>query len=135
MLVVLVDTPHVRIICDPLPRIVSFVRTAEPIETLVPGAGREVVAAFDRIDRGGHGLLLDLRLAPMRDDTIGVRYGLEPTVMFAGFRRRAILVASAVGELQVGRRLRSGDAVGEARVFRDEARARAYLQATSSEGR
>lgn len=134
MLVVLLDTPHLRVTCDPLPRIVAFVRTAEPIETLRPGAGRDVTEAFDKIDRARHGLLLDLRLAPMRDDTIGVRYGLEPSVMFAGFRRRAILVASAVGELQVGRRLRSGDMTGEARVFREEARARAYLQAVGADG-
>lgn len=103
-----------------------FRRTAEPIETTRPEDGARLVELFDRVGRALHVLLLDLRLAPIRDaERVRQSSGVGADDLTRGFRKRAILVATAVGELQMGRGV--SETGGNGRVFRDEAKAMAWL--------
>lgn len=92
-------------------------------ESLAPG--------LTKINRGDWGLLLDMRDAPMRNDVEFERaMGNEVATLLAGFRRRAVLVKTAVGALQLHRAARSlwgEDPDSQPEVFRDEAEAMQHL--------
>ncbi len=83
------------------------------------------------IQRGEWSFLLDMREAPLRNDVDFERaMGLELAALIAGFRRRATLVKTAMGALQVNRASRSvwgddRDTLPE--VFRDEDEAMQHL--------
>jgi hypothetical protein len=109
-------------------RLVRLTRTAEvvPLEQFA-----EIMAPISDPTmperRAEYGLLLDMRLAPPRNDPrfeLAVKEYLPR--MFAGFGRIAILVKSAVGELQVQRTSREVQ-TGVPVVFRDEGAAIAFL--------
>ncbi|MEW5854916.1 MAG: hypothetical protein AB2A00_39435 [Myxococcota bacterium] len=80
------------------------------------------------VDRSRYVLLVDLRRGPLRNDPEfeqameRYRVGLS-----TGFRRVAVLVRSAVGELQVQRQARQNG--GSAKIFHDEAEALTFLGA------
>ena len=110
-------------------RVVRLRRTPEPFATIadVDGGFAPIHAAMAGVVRRSHGLLVDTRLGPARNDPEFER-ALEPhrRRTFAGFGRAAVLVQTAVGRLQV-QRLARVDGFGETRVFDDEAAAMAYL--------
>ena len=89
-----------------------------------------VHAALARVDRASSGVLVDMRNAPMRnEEQYELAMGDAIGHVVGGFRRRAILVRTAVGALQVSRTSRSVWADDDARpeVFRDESEAMHYL--------
>jgi hypothetical protein len=70
---------------------------------------------------------VDVRLAALRDDKALARLGPSVSRIFVSFRRASVLVATAIGELQVSRLMReSGGTPATARVFRDEAAAESF---------
>jgi hypothetical protein len=87
---------------------------------------RALVKALAPLDRSKLKLLMDLREAPLRNDP-----GFEEAIrqllaqLFMGFAKVAVLVRTAVGELQTSRHRREGGFAGG--VFKDEAQALAYL--------
>jgi hypothetical protein len=96
----------------------------------------EVAQAFDGVHdalasvaRGDSGILVDMRNAPLRnEERFEQAMGDALDRVVTGFRRKAILVRTAVGALQVSRATRTvwqEDARPE--VFRDESEAMHYL--------
>jgi hypothetical protein len=115
---------------DRAQRVVRFTRTSAPYPTLA--AYDAEVTAITRslapIDRRSLTLLVDLRLAPMRNDlgseAIATRFRRD---VLRGFARVAVLVATQVGKLQI---TRHGHEDGEGpRTFLSEDDAMAYLAA------
>jgi hypothetical protein len=87
-----------------------------------------VLAALDSIDRSEHLLLVDMRLAPPRNDPAFERFVAQYTrLLYAGFRRTAALVKTQAGRLQLGRLFAQLNL--EIPAFTDEASAIAYLMA------
>jgi hypothetical protein len=131
----LLTTPHWILEIDRDRAIVRVRRTAEPIASLdafrthIPA----IRAALAGVDGARHGLLVDLRDGPMRSDPAfesAVRTLREE--VFYGFARRATLVRTAVGRLQVTRVARESPApAGSTAVFMDEAEALAWLAQTA----
>lgn len=113
---------------DEAARLVRMTRTAAPFATLdeMQRAHREVLRAVAPLR--GHRLLLDVRSGPSRNDP-EFEKGLAALrkQIVERFERVAILVKSAVGGLHATRLARE-DGV-QARIFQDEARALAYLDA------
>ncbi|MEQ8453739.1 MAG: hypothetical protein RLO52_14190 [Sandaracinaceae bacterium] len=87
-------------------RAVRVIRHDVPFDTLedVVTAYGGAADALERMDRARMGVVVDLRSAPSRNDP-----AFEATVaplrkrLFTDFARRAVLVRSAVGKLQVKR--------------------------------
>jgi hypothetical protein len=93
---------------------------------------QQVIDVFEQINRAQYKLLIDMREAPLRNHE-GFESSAAPSLdrLFGGFAKTAILVRTAVGELQFSRLRREGKMSAlESTVFRDEAAALAYLQAT-----
>ncbi len=86
---------------------------------------------LDELGREGWGLLIDTRRAPPRNDAAYER-AFEPwrTRVMGGFRRVAVVAATATGRLQVARYAREDG--GSARVFADEHEAWGFLLAGGS---
>lgn len=78
------------------------------------------------VDRSKTGLLIDMRLAPLRNDETIERVTQSFQDVVRGFRRAAVLVRTATGLLQAGRTAREG--ATDARPFLDEGEALAYLR-------
>ena len=126
----LYESKYARLELDEARRVVRYVRTAEPFAS-VEDATRmfhDIVAGTARLDRRNLTLLSDVRLAPGRNDE-----AFESAVsafrqeLFGGFRKRAVLVRTMAGKLQV-RRL-NGTADTSLNVFDDEPSALAFLGA------
>lgn len=128
MLRELLRTKHTRIVADDAARVVSRERTGERFATLdeVATEYAAIGAALGTLDRAVYASLVDLRLAPPRNDEpyeeIARRHNAQ---LYAGFRRVAVLVQTAAGRLQLRRFL---DVTRpDAAVFTDEREARAFL--------
>ncbi len=110
--------------------LVRVKRSAARFEQLddVERAFSDVAGSVGGLDRTRHAFLLDLREGPLRNDEAfenAVRKYAGQTT--EGWRKSAMLVRSAVGELQLSRQGReSGLAFN---VFRDEAEALRFLEA------
>lgn len=87
-----------------------------------------VVDCLRGIDRRRHGILVDLRRAPSRNDPDFER-AIAPhrKRMFQGFACCAVLVRSAAGRLNVSRHAKQDEIVAE--IFHEEGKAIAHLAA------
>jgi hypothetical protein len=119
---------HFLVTVDDDTRIVTRVRTAERFDSgaELETAYEQLLGALDSLDRPSHAQLVDVRLAPARNDpqfeAVVTRY--HPR-LYGGFRANAVLHQSAVGALQIKRIV---DATGvSARTFTDEVEARRFL--------
>jgi hypothetical protein len=123
-------TSHFRVIEDEHARIITRSRTA-----LRFASAEEVVAqydglvrALDRVDRASYAVLVDLRLAPPRnDEAFEEIVGRYHAPLYERFRRVAVVVLTAAGRLQLRRFL--SVARPDAGVFTDVEEAAAFLRA------
>jgi hypothetical protein len=126
---VLLDTDAVRITRDPVACVVRLTRTSKGHDSVADfdASTDAIVRALAPVDRPAHVLLLDPRLAPMRGgddfDVAAQRFGRD---VCGGFARVAVLVATQVGRLQVGRFQKDH---GGPHPFFDEDEAVRYLMA------
>jgi hypothetical protein len=105
-------------------------RTAQPYASFaeIERVYEELLRAMEAVDRRRHAVLLDVRLAPPRNDPAFEQLiRLYRMRLFNGFRRAAILTKTEAGRLQIGRLYQ--DLPFEVRTFLDEATAIAYLLA------
>ena len=125
---VLLKNEYAEVTLDESTRIVHFRRstTALASKEAVERFFVELEAASPKKDRAQMRLLIDVREAPSRNDpafeNAFIRF--RPRI-FGGFERRAVLVKSQVGKLQVNRLVRAAGL--EERTFFDEAEARSWL--------
>ena len=131
----LLQNLHLELWSYPEHKIVCFRRTEERLKDLqvAEASYTEALAILDSLDRSQHKLLLDIRNAPLRNDPSFQDFVARFRVrMFSGFAKTAILVRTAVGELQMNRLGKeNSDAFGEHRkVCRDEQEALDYLSQT-----
>lgn len=122
--------PYAEIVADDTTRIVTFRRTAVPLPARDPVDSffvqLEDVMQRTLPDRLRWRLMIDVRDAPSRNDPQYERaFARHRPHMFGGFERRAVLVKSAVGRLQVNRLARAAGL--EENTFTDETEARAWL--------
>jgi hypothetical protein len=110
-----------------LARVTRSALRATSIETIAGGFD-QAIEALSRLDRSRFGLLIDLREAPGRNDAEFERaMASRRSELMRAFRSVAILVKTAVGELQVARIAREDGS--DAKVFGDEAKALEWLTA------
>ena len=112
--------------------VLILARTREPFATTadVSRAFDEVLTALAPYRGGARALLVDLRAARARDDPEFERASREqPDEIAKRFPRAAILVRTAIGQLQLRRTLKG--IAGRMTVFTDEAEALAHLAAPS----
>ena len=109
---------------DDLLQIVVVCRRAGRLEV-------DLTTALRDVNRGDWGLLVDMRDAPMRNDEVYERtMGHELARLMTGFRRRAVLVKTAIGALQSNRASRAvwgEDPDTAPTIFRDEEEALLHL--------
>lgn len=125
----LYESPYARLEADDARHLVRFTRTDVPFPTVEDAANtfRALAHTPTDFDRTEYVLLTDLRSAHGRNDP-----GFEQAIaryrseLFAGFSKRATLVKTMAGALQVQRLGREQHAP-EVRVFQDEVEAMAYL--------
>lgn len=119
---------YVSMVLDEGQKLIRFTRSSQPFPDLeAPQKTYEVVIPLaERFSHAGFNLLTDLRAAPGRNDPAfeAVMHSLRGR-MQAPFARRATLVATAVGAMQV-RRLTKEDGM-ERMVSSDEAELLRYL--------
>lgn len=126
----LVQNPYWRVYYDPAQRFVRVERTSKPLpETVEDLDFAEMDRKLAHVDRSRTALLLDMRAAPLRNDPAFERANAERnrwTMAFVkNFEKKAMLLKSAVGMLQVSRLQRErGNGVP---AFLDEAEALAHL--------
>jgi hypothetical protein len=112
--------------------IVARARTERRFESLelVERTYEEVGRILDTLDRRRYVVLVDVRLAPPRNDP-----GYEQLVtrhegrLYNGFRRIAFLAKTEAGRLQITRLFSESPLSDRTRAFTDQAAARAYLEA------
>lgn len=123
------QSPYFIIRVDDADRIVQIRRTSEPFPHLsaVHTGWKSVIDTCNQIGRVGRSLLLDMRLAPARNDPEFEKTvtALLPAV-HAGFLRNAVLAKLAVGALQI-RRLAKSDGI-ERLITSSEEEALRYLK-------
>lgn len=121
--------PYFIIRVDDADRIVRIWRSSEPFPHLsaVHAGWQSVIHACNKIGRVGRCQLLDMRLAPARNDPEFEKTvtALLPAV-HAGFLRNAVLAKLAVGALQI-RRLAKSDGI-ERLITSSEDEALRYLK-------
>jgi hypothetical protein len=121
---------HFVITVDEARRLVRRTRTDRGFESKeeIEDAYEDALKATAHIERTGHVLLVDVRLAPARNDPmfeqIIARYSPR---LFDGFARLAILARTEVGKLQIMRLVSTYQQ--NTRAFTDEGAALAYLLA------
>ena len=126
---VLHSDDYAEIIAEDAARILVFRRKNKRIEgkAALEKFFADVASSTGLPDRSGWRLLLDLREGPSRnDDDYETTFKRYRGTVFAGFERRAALVKTAMGELQVRRLARDAQDDGQ-QVFDDETEARAWL--------
>ncbi len=125
--------PYVSMVLDEQRHLIRFTRSSQPFPDLeAPRHTYEaIIRIAERLARPGHGLLTDLRAAPGRNDP-AFEALMQPlrARLQAPFARRATLVATAVGAMQV-RRLTKEDGM-ERMVSSDEAELLRYLSGPSN---
>jgi len=121
-------SPFFHASVDDARRLLQRGRTARPFETIAEAqeAYESMLRAIDRIDRPTHVLLVDMRLAPPRNDPafeqLVARYYPR---LYSGYPRIAVIAKTQAGRLQI---TRVAQAAGyDVRTFMTEAEARAYL--------
>jgi hypothetical protein len=112
------------------PQIVRIARSSEQFVTTedardsYAGLWQQIHAL--PLDRGRHGLVVDLRDGPQRSDPAFEEATKDHRArVFEGFRAGAVLVRTLSGKLQLGRHERTDRAY---RAFDDEAEALAFLR-------
>lgn len=110
-----------------------LVRIRRTSERFTVEAVRELTRVIERVlptsRRSALALLLDLRAAPLQGDDEAERaIAASTSLLLQGFARRAMIVATAVGRLQVGRYVRENG--GEIAIFDAEREAIAHLLAS-----
>ncbi len=126
----LLHTSHFLVSVDEDARILTRARTTERFTSLEQVAAEYdgVVHALDRVDRTRYALLVDLRLAPPRnDDAYEELVSRYHAPLYARFRRVAVVVLSAAGRLQLRRFLSTYRP--DAGLFTDVDEASAFLRA------
>jgi hypothetical protein len=126
---VLYESRHVRLELDDTRRLLRFTRTAVPFTSLdeATEAFRLMGQATTGIDRRRYVLLSDVRAVIGRnDEAFETVIGKARADLLNGFGRRAVLVRTLTGKLQV-QRIGRQQHNPEAMVFQDEAEALAYL--------
>jgi hypothetical protein len=134
---VILQTTHIELRLNPELHLISFRRTSERLKDLPLAEAnyQQAVSTLDQFDRSQYKLLVDLRDSPLRNDpsfeNFVAKYRMR---LFSGFIKTAILVKTAVGELQMNRLAREGKlAVADNRkIFREEHEALAYLNSHES---
>lgn len=121
------ETRFARVEIDREARLVTLVRSAAPLTAeTIERAIDDFQLAVPLRERPRLVLLQDMRLAPpIRDEAL--EQALAPIVprLTAKFAARAVLLQTAIGNLQAARFVRQVG--GEARTFTDESEARKYL--------
>lgn len=98
----------------------------------VTGAFDDAIRALDRLERRRFRLLIDLREAPGRNDPEFERaMATRRSELMRSFLAVAILIKTAIGELQVARITREDGS--DAKVFNDEVKAIEWLSAAKSQ--
>jgi hypothetical protein len=124
----LARTRHFVVELDEERHIVRRIRTAERFESVaqVEEEYAGVERAYQLVDRTLHAQLIDVRLAPPRNDPeFEEIVRRHHAALYRGFRASALLAQSAVGKLHIKRLLEASGV--EASVFGDEAEAIAFL--------
>jgi hypothetical protein len=120
-------TPYFRITKEP-GTILRLTRSSSPVPS-PSEVGPEldaIVRVLDGAGRAEHGLLVDLRAAPLNNDpAFEAELARRRARLFGGFRRVAVLVRTAVGALQIARQSREQGS--STPTFQDEASAIAHL--------
>ena len=103
-------SPHFTIEYRQASRYIRLVRSAVPFKS-PDDAGealKECEVAIRDLDPSSLGILLDWRLGPLSTDPRLHQFVIENTDAFAArFRRRAVLVVTPVGQLQLDRVIRT----------------------------
>jgi len=126
---ILHESELARLELDERRRIVRYTRSSKPFATIDEASAtfRAIGVASAHIDRSRYGLLSDVREAHGRNDPAFEKaISQHRNDLFAGFAKRATLVRTVAGALQVqriNREMQSPDV----HVFHDEAEALAYL--------
>jgi hypothetical protein len=127
----LLSHPYCTVVQDSVRAILRFTRTDLPYASLgdIGEVHGHIGRIFDRVGRERHGLLVDMRRAPLNNHAEFEQAAARGRrVMLRGFRRVAVLVQTAVGALQVKRHVREDNIPGD--VFTEEAPAIEYLGRT-----
>lgn len=127
---VLYESKYARLEVDAAKRLVRYTRSAEPFGSLDDAQAmfRALATAHVGVPRAELALLSDIRLAPGRnDEAFEGAVAEHRRELFGGFRRRATLVKTMAGKLQVKRL--SGTSILATEVFDDEEAALGYLLA------
>lgn len=128
---VLYDCEYVRLTVDDPPGVVRFVRRAQPFEDLevAKRVFRTVIEHVSSLPRGRYALLSDLRAVMGRNDEAFERATSDlRRELFAPFRKRAAVVRTTAGMLQI-KRLGREQKTSSTEAFESEDEALAYLQA------
>ena len=129
---ILAETVHHTLEHDATRGLVRYTRTDVPFDVATLEAAFDTVrAALATLDRPGCALLVDMRRVPLHGNE-ALEKALREKVdrYLAGFPRRAILVRTAVGVLQVNRLTQQGPHATDGQaIFRDEGEALAWLLA------
>ncbi len=127
---VLHESPHARLELDAEKKLVRFVRSEVPFGELADAIAifRRIIDSSATIDRARHVVLIDLRRVTGRNDE-AFEQGIAASrrALFSPFAKRATLVRTMAGKLQI-QRLNRTDTMS-ADVFDDEAEAIAHLLA------
>ena len=125
---VLAATTHFSLSFDDSQRLCRLVRTSTGMDVdEVVAAFAPVHAALRPVDRARSLLLIDVRQAPLRNDSVlKAAIDREIHLIVPGFKKWGVLVRTSAGALQVSRvsRVRRPE---DPYVFRDEADAVAWL--------
>lgn len=123
------STEHMRVEVDDARRLVRATRTDKAYATIDEAVRsfRDAARAADAVDRKKYVFLFDVRLAPGRNDPdFEIALGPPRREIFATWPRRAVLVRTTIGKLQISRIARE-QAREEVDIFLDEAAALAHL--------
>lgn len=127
---VLFDCEHFQLTVDDPPGVVRFIRHAAPFGELEVAvrALRTAIEQVSVLPRSRYAVLSDLRAVVGRNDE-AFEHGTRDVrrQLFDPFRKRAALVRTTAGVLQI-KRLQREQAAGATEVFETEAEALAYLQ-------
>jgi hypothetical protein len=128
---VLFDSKYIRLTVDDPPGIVRFIRHQQPFEDLevAKQVFRTALEHLSALPRGRYALLSDLRAVVGRNDEAFERATHEARRdLFSLFRKRAAIVRTTAGVLQI-KRLGREQKTSVTEAFESEDEALAYLQA------
>lgn len=125
----LFESDYARLEIDEGRRVIRYTRSSKPFASIDDALAtfRAVGLASRQLDRSRYGLLSDVREAPGRNDpAFEAAVAKHRNDLFVGFAKRATLVRTASGALQV-QRINREMHWPDVHVFHDEAEALAYL--------